>query len=192
MAETIGWFVFSGLFQKYPELTVVMTEGFAGWLAFAMQFFDHQWTGRWGSHVRQKSTQPGRPSVNLDALPSYYIKRQAKVTFMWDPVAVENRHVTGTDCLLWGNDYPHVEGSSQTPRRGWTSSSPACPSPRSTPWFDLMLRQFWTRPITATGELQRSGAPTSWGEGSFQGFLLGYRFLELVGRIRGIGGAKGL
>jgi predicted TIM-barrel fold metal-dependent hydrolase len=111
MAETIGWFVFSGLFQKYPELTIVMTEGFAGWLAFAMQFFDHQWTGRWGSHVREKWAQPGQHSVKLDALPSYYIKRQAKVTFMWDPVAVENRHVTGTDCLLWGNDYPHVEGS---------------------------------------------------------------------------------
>jgi predicted TIM-barrel fold metal-dependent hydrolase len=111
MAETIGWFVFSGLLQKYPELTIVMTEGFAGWLAFAMQFFDHQWTGRWGAHVREKWSLPGQGPVQLDALPSYYMKRQAKVTFMWDPVAEENRNVTGTDCLLWGNDYPHVEGS---------------------------------------------------------------------------------
>jgi hypothetical protein len=39
------------------------------------------------------------------------MKQQAKVTFMWDPIAVENRNVTGTNCLLWGNDYPHVEGS---------------------------------------------------------------------------------
>ena len=30
---------------------------------------------------------------------------------MWDPVAIQNRNVTGTDCLLWGNDYPHLEGS---------------------------------------------------------------------------------
>jgi predicted TIM-barrel fold metal-dependent hydrolase len=30
---------------------------------------------------------------------------------MWDPLAVEVRHITGTDCLLWGNDYPHREGS---------------------------------------------------------------------------------
>ena len=26
-------------------------------------------------------------------------------------MAVANRHLTGTDCLLWGNDYPHREGS---------------------------------------------------------------------------------
>ena len=32
---------------------------------------------------------------------------QAHATFMWDPMAIENRHLTGTDCLLWGNDYPH-------------------------------------------------------------------------------------
>lgn len=111
MAETIGWFVFSGLLQKYPKLTVVMTEGFAGWLGFAMEFFDHQWSGRWGAHVREKYAAPGQANFNLDGLPSYYIQRQAKVTFMWDPVAVHNRHLTGTDCLLWGNDYPHVEGS---------------------------------------------------------------------------------
>jgi predicted TIM-barrel fold metal-dependent hydrolase len=30
---------------------------------------------------------------------------------MWDPLAIEVRHLTGTDCLLWGNDYPHPEGS---------------------------------------------------------------------------------
>jgi hypothetical protein len=30
---------------------------------------------------------------------------------MWDPMAIQNRHITGTDCLLWGNDSPHLEGS---------------------------------------------------------------------------------
>ena len=30
---------------------------------------------------------------------------------MWDPVAIHNREITGTDCLLWGNDYPHNEGA---------------------------------------------------------------------------------
>jgi predicted TIM-barrel fold metal-dependent hydrolase len=29
---------------------------------------------------------------------------------MYDPVAVKAREVTGLDCLLWGNDYPHFEG----------------------------------------------------------------------------------
>ena len=30
---------------------------------------------------------------------------------MTDPVAVHNRSITGVECLLWGNDYPHPEGT---------------------------------------------------------------------------------
>ncbi|MDG2029190.1 MAG: amidohydrolase family protein [Acidimicrobiales bacterium] len=47
----------------------------------------------------------------IEATPSYYLKRQAHATFMWDPMAVRNRDLTGIECLLWGNDYPHREGS---------------------------------------------------------------------------------
>lgn len=30
---------------------------------------------------------------------------------MWDPLAIRARDITGIECLLWGNDYPHHEGS---------------------------------------------------------------------------------
>jgi predicted TIM-barrel fold metal-dependent hydrolase len=30
---------------------------------------------------------------------------------MYDPVAINNRHVTGIETLMWGNDYPHPEGT---------------------------------------------------------------------------------
>jgi predicted TIM-barrel fold metal-dependent hydrolase len=30
---------------------------------------------------------------------------------MWDPAAIRLRDITGLDCLMWGNDYPHNEGS---------------------------------------------------------------------------------
>ena len=53
----------------------------------------------------------GPTAAKLDAPPSYYLKRQAHATFMWDPLAIQTRNYTGTDCLLWGNDYPHPEGS---------------------------------------------------------------------------------
>ena len=45
-----------------------------------------------------------------EAPPSYYIRRQIACTFMDDPIAIRNRDVTGLDCLMWGNDYPHQEG----------------------------------------------------------------------------------
>jgi predicted TIM-barrel fold metal-dependent hydrolase len=110
MGETLGWLTFSGVFERYPDLHVIMTEGYAGWLAFAIQFFDHHWSdSRYGTMSRHN--QDPDWAATLDAPPGYYLKRQAHATFMWDPMAIENRHITGTDCLLWGNDYPHLEGS---------------------------------------------------------------------------------
>ena len=80
-----------------------MTEGYAFWLAGACSSWTTTTSGRFGRLVRD--------AVPLDALPSYFIKRQVHATFMWDPMAVRNRDLTGIDCLLWGNDYPHSEGS---------------------------------------------------------------------------------
>ncbi len=37
--------------------------------------------------------------------------RLCHATFMTDPVAVHNRSITGVERLLWGNDYPHHEGT---------------------------------------------------------------------------------
>ena len=102
MGKTLIELTFSGVFQKYPDLHVVMTEGYAFWLAGVMQFCDHHWEGLFGA--------PSRAMIDLEALPSFFMKRQAHATFMWGPVAVHNREFTGTDSLLWGNDYPHAEG----------------------------------------------------------------------------------
>jgi predicted TIM-barrel fold metal-dependent hydrolase len=107
MGETLGWLTFTGVFERYPDLHVIMTEGYAGWLAFAIQFWDHHWND---TRFKQMASI-GDWAPSLQAPPSYYLKRQAHATFMWDPLAVEVRHITGTDCLLWGNDYPHREGS---------------------------------------------------------------------------------
>lgn len=107
LGDTLGRLAFGGVFQKYPDLHVVMTEGYAGWLAFAMQMFDHH---KHQSRFATVSALMGE-AVKLEAPPSYYLKRQAHATFMWDPLAIRSRDLTGLDCLLWGNDYPHHEGS---------------------------------------------------------------------------------
>ena len=109
MGETLGWLTFSGVFERYPDLHVIMTEGYAAWLAFAIQFWDHHWSDSRFGALSNLNSGPG--TAKLDAPPSYYLKRQAHATFMWDPLAINARDVTGLDCLLWGNDYPHLEGS---------------------------------------------------------------------------------
>ena len=108
MAETIAWFACGGILERHPDLKVVMTECSAGWLAWAMHFFDHHYFGRFGNEFL---IDQGRESAKAtEAPPSLYIKRQVSCTFMDDPVAIHNREFTGLECLMWGNDYPHQEG----------------------------------------------------------------------------------
>jgi len=106
--ETVGWFVNSGLCERYPDLKIVVTEAYAGWLGFAMDVWDHNWHGR-STDLAQRQGRDGH--LDLEAPPSYYVKRNVQSTFMWDRTAIELRHMTGLECLMWGNDYPHHEGS---------------------------------------------------------------------------------
>ena len=50
--------------------------------------------------------------------PSEYIKRQFHVSFQDDPVAVACREFTGVSTLMWGNDYPHAEGTFNSGKEG--------------------------------------------------------------------------
>lgn len=47
----------------------------------------------------------------LSLKPSEFFLRQGHVTITDDPVALNNIAFTGADCILWGNDYPHDEGT---------------------------------------------------------------------------------
>jgi hypothetical protein len=44
-------------------------------------------------------------------MPSEYVARQFHVQFQDDPIAIACRHITGLSTLIWGNDYPHAEGT---------------------------------------------------------------------------------
>src|ERR1700690_3180323 len=101
VAESVGWFVTSGVLERHPGLTLVFTEVFSGWLGWGMDYYDRLF------HTGQAKAL----GVELNELPSHYIRRQIRTTFMWDRAAIEARHQIGLDCLMWGSDYPHVEGS---------------------------------------------------------------------------------
>jgi predicted TIM-barrel fold metal-dependent hydrolase len=112
VVETVGWLVMSGVLERHPDLQVVMTESTAGWLGWLMDFMDfyHQqrWSGPDGG-MRLAGFIDRRPKIA--ELPSHYVRRQVKCTFMHDAAAIRQRDFTGLDCLMWGNDYPHIEGT---------------------------------------------------------------------------------
>ena len=49
-------------------------------------------------------------SPNLKYKPSEYFRMHGHASFEIDDVAIASREAIGTQCLMWGNDYPHIEG----------------------------------------------------------------------------------
>jgi predicted TIM-barrel fold metal-dependent hydrolase len=89
-----------GILERHPTLHVVMVEVNAGWIAWTTSTLDEYYQAHrhWSKPV-------------LAELPSHYIRAQLHATFQNDPVAVHNISLTGADCLMWGNDYPHPEST---------------------------------------------------------------------------------
>jgi len=95
------------VFERFPDLHFVIVESGAGWLGWMMQELDSFST-----------FAPGVEYLNLSMRPSDYLRRQVHCTFMNDRPAIEQIPYTGSDCIMWGNDYPHREGT-------WPSSDEA-------------------------------------------------------------------
>jgi predicted TIM-barrel fold metal-dependent hydrolase len=89
----------SGVLERHPNMRFVITESECGWLAWALQAMDQMQRRR---HLYRK---------DLPLKASEYFLRQGYVTITDDAVALNNINFTGSDCLLWGNDYPHDEGT---------------------------------------------------------------------------------
>jgi len=124
----ISELVASGACDRHPNLMFNMTEYNAGWLAHFMSMMDKGWrtgTGQdpdwWLGYL-----QEGKPMneqelfgqlflINerwpYDLKPSEYVRRNIRVQFADDRMAVQARHITGVDTIYWGNDYPHAEGT---------------------------------------------------------------------------------
>ncbi|KPI21661.1 amidohydrolase 2 [Actinobacteria bacterium OK074] len=120
--------VAGGVCERFPNLHFNLIEYSAGWLVSYMGFMDKLWKtgtgqdpdwwlGFWDDS-RSPKDQPtmGRMfAVNQrwpwPLKPSEYVRRQIHVQFADDPTAVKCRNITGLSTIMWGNDYPHAEGT---------------------------------------------------------------------------------
>ncbi|MFI9834682.1 amidohydrolase family protein [Streptomyces sp. NPDC051913] len=124
----IASLVGGGVCERFPDLHFNLIEYTAGWLVSFMGYMDKAWktgTGQdpdWWLGFWDDSRGPGeQPSMGrLFAIndqwpyplkPTEYVRRQIHVQFADDPTAVKARHITGLSTVMWGNDYPHAEGT---------------------------------------------------------------------------------
>jgi len=95
-SDWISLFIYSGMFDRFPQLQFVVVESGAGWVPHFLEHMDDHW---WRNRVRVNS--------QLRLLPSEYFRRNFKITFIREPFAVRVRHEIGVHNLMWSNDYPH-------------------------------------------------------------------------------------
>jgi predicted TIM-barrel fold metal-dependent hydrolase len=102
----------SGALERHPGLRFVVTEGECGWLPWTLQAMDQMQERR---HLNRKK---------LPMRASDYFRRQGYITITDDEVALRALEARDARRLLWGNDYPHDEGT-------WPSSQPQLESIRT-------------------------------------------------------------
>jgi predicted TIM-barrel fold metal-dependent hydrolase len=67
---------------------------------------------RYDEFTASKS-KSGNPGVypDLEHPPSFYARRQVHSTFQSDSIGIRNLAQSGDTALMWGNDFPHEEGT---------------------------------------------------------------------------------
>ncbi len=95
-ADHITTMIFSGVFERLPELQMCWIETGVGWLPHFLDALDDRyWRNRsWG----------GLP---IKEPPSFYWARNNAASFITDPSGVDLRHRVGLENMMWSSDYPH-------------------------------------------------------------------------------------
>lgn len=115
----LGWFshrvfwhmVAGGAFARHPALKLILTEQSAGWVPGALNMLDHHWR-RFADPSTAESIFGGELVKSVPELPSYYWHHNcyAGASF-FRPSEAPLRHEIGVDRIMWGQDYPHTEGT---------------------------------------------------------------------------------
>jgi hypothetical protein len=90
----------------------VFTEQGTAWVPDTLRELDHFYARMRDASTGSQESMWGDPVRELSLSPSEYWARQCHIgaSFM-RPSEVHLRHTVGADRVMWGTDYPHVEGT---------------------------------------------------------------------------------
>ncbi|MGE0879837.1 MAG: amidohydrolase family protein [Acidimicrobiia bacterium] len=90
----------AGVLERHPGLKVLISEGGATWGPFVADRLDE------GYRQHLSAVRP-----RLQKLPSEYLYSQVYASFQHDRSAVAACTAMGWQNVMWGSDYPHLEGT---------------------------------------------------------------------------------
>ncbi len=99
--DIVGMLVFSGVFDRFPELKVVCVESDAGWVPHYAYRMDHIYNRH---RFWNRTAELGRR-------PSEYLFDNVWFTFQDDWTAFGVRDQLNTDRIMWANDFPHSDST---------------------------------------------------------------------------------
>jgi predicted TIM-barrel fold metal-dependent hydrolase len=103
--------VMSGVFERFPQLKLVMTENTVAWIIPRREQLD-----RWAESASIPGSVGdifgGDALAKLSRRPSDYIRSNVYCGSFLTPPDIECRHEVGVDRIMWGADFPHHESTS--------------------------------------------------------------------------------
>ena len=95
-AGNITSMIFTGVFDRFPELAIAWIEIGVGWLPHFIECLDDRyWRNRaWGQ-------------LPIKQPPSFYWYRNNAASFISDRSGIALRHQAGINNIMWSSDYPH-------------------------------------------------------------------------------------
>jgi len=94
--------VWSGAFERHPSLKLILTETGTAWILERLRVLEFKANLPFFQHF----------STSLSLTPTEYFQRQCYIGASFMPRHEgEFRHQIGLDKILWGSDYPHLEGT---------------------------------------------------------------------------------
>ena len=92
--------VASGALDRHPSLKMLVSEGGATWVPYL------------GDRMNEAYRQHGfRAFPKLSASPKEILYRQVYASFQHDESAIAANTAMGYNNVMWGSDYPHLEGT---------------------------------------------------------------------------------
>ncbi len=89
--------IFAGIFDRFPDLAVVIAEVDCGWVPYFKEQIDNNY----------RRLAPVSDFHIVD-MPSAYVERHVHFTYITDDVGIDQRHDIGVERILWSSDYPHI------------------------------------------------------------------------------------
>jgi predicted TIM-barrel fold metal-dependent hydrolase len=99
--DVVGLMVLGGVFERHPNLKLVVAESDAGWMPHYMYRMDH---------AARMNAEDGIVK-GLSKLPSEYIRSNVYATFQDDLTAYHTLNLFPYQHLLWASDFPHTDST---------------------------------------------------------------------------------